>query len=146
MRVGNALAGLAVRDLVDSADWYARLFGRPHDASPMEGLVEWRFPGGGWLQVFADAERAGHGSVTLAVANIEETRTELEAQGHPIEWSFDGDITNGAVIRDPDGNRVVFAQSVNEEINPSAHIDGAGEGTSIKVRRDGAGPSGRTTA
>lgn len=118
--VANVLAGAAVTDFEATVAWYADLFGRPHDAAPMDGLAEWSFPTGGWLQVFADAERAGHSSVTLIVSDIAAVRASLAASGHTVEWSFDGDVTSGDVIRDPDGNRIVFAASANPDRNPSA--------------------------
>lgn len=120
MQIANVLAAVAVRDLEAAESWYAALFGRGRDAAPMDGLVEWRFPAGGWVQVFADADRAGHTSISLVTDDIEAVRAALHKAGHAIEWSFDGPVTSGAVIRDPDGNRVVFAQSMNVEINPSA--------------------------
>lgn len=120
MKVTNVLAAIAVRDLASASEWYSALFARPHDAAPMDGLVEWSFPGGGWLQVFVDAERAGTSSITLVVDDIEAARTSLAAAGHESEWTFDGPVTSGTVIRDPDGNRVVFARSADPATNPSA--------------------------
>ena len=35
-------------------------------------VAEWKFPRGGWLQVYQLAERAGGGSFTLAVTDIDE--------------------------------------------------------------------------
>ncbi|MGX1305831.1 catechol 2,3-dioxygenase-like lactoylglutathione lyase family enzyme [Amorphus suaedae] len=120
MAVTNVLASIAIRDLAAAIQWYAALLGRPHDASPMEGLAEWSFDGGGWLQVFVDADRAGTSSITLVVDDIEATRRSLAAAGHDSEWTFDGPTTSGTVVRDPDGNRVVFARSNDPVINPSA--------------------------
>lgn len=120
MKVTNVLAAIAVREHAPAVAWYAALFGRPHDAAPMDGLAEWSFPDGGWLQVFVDAERAGTSSITLVTDDIEATRRSLAASGHESEWTFDGPVTSGAVVRDPDGNRVVFAHSTDPTINPSA--------------------------
>lgn len=120
MRISNVLAAIALTDLEAAEAWYAALFGRGRDAAPMDGLVEWRFPGGGWVQVFTDADRAGHMSISLVTDDIEAVRARLGEAGHAIEWSFDGPVTSGTVIRDPDGNRIVFAQSMNVAINPSA--------------------------
>ena len=120
MTVTNVLAAIAVREHATAVAWYAALFGRPYDAAPMEGLAEWWFPAGGWLQVFADAERAGTSSITLVVDDIEAARRSLAAAGHESEWSFDGPITSGTVVRDPDGNRIVFAHSADPASNPSA--------------------------
>ena len=59
MPVNRVLAGLAVADVDAALLWYERLFGRPADALPMEGLAEWHVPSGGVVQLIASAERAG---------------------------------------------------------------------------------------
>lgn len=128
MTIRNALAGIAVHDLAAASAWYARLLGREPDAAPMPGVAEWAFPAGGWLQLFVDAAHAGHGSLTLVVDDIAAARDRLRAQDHAIEWDFDGDVTSGAVIRDPDGNRVVMAQSQDPVRNPSAAGGAGGPG------------------
>ena len=63
---------------------------------------------------------AGTSSITLVVDDIEAARRSLAAAGHESEWSFDGPITSGTVVRDPDGNRIVFAHSADPASNPSA--------------------------
>ena len=40
MTIEKVLAGIAVGDFASAQAWYGRLFGRPADAAPMEGLVE----------------------------------------------------------------------------------------------------------
>ena len=67
MTIRNAIASLAVRDIARALGWYERLLARPADSRPMPELGEWKFEGGGWLQLYQGAERAGSGSVTLAV-------------------------------------------------------------------------------
>ena len=69
MSINDALASVPVNDLRAAEQWYEQLLGRPADASPMPEVSEWRFPGGGWLQVYESKQRAGAGSVTLAVEN-----------------------------------------------------------------------------
>ena len=81
MSIDNALASVAVKDLVASKDWYARVLGRDADGEPMPGLAEWRFPRGGGLQVYELAERAGEGSFTLSVSNVDEAIAHLDALG-----------------------------------------------------------------
>ena len=44
----------------------------------MAEVAEWRFPRGGGLQVYKLPERAGSGSVTLAVTAIEEQIARLD--------------------------------------------------------------------
>jgi catechol 2,3-dioxygenase-like lactoylglutathione lyase family enzyme len=72
MTITNALAGIAVEDIADAIDFYERLFGRKPDARPMADIAEWKTPGGGWIQVFADADRAGASALTLVVDDIAE--------------------------------------------------------------------------
>jgi catechol 2,3-dioxygenase-like lactoylglutathione lyase family enzyme len=120
MKITNVLAALPVRDFDAAVRWFGELVGSGPTTRPMDGLAEWRFPAGGWVQVFADAERAGKGALTLVVADIEACRRELAAKGVAIESSGDGATTRFTVITDPDGNRIVFAQSEDPEKNPSA--------------------------
>jgi hypothetical protein len=46
VEITQVLAGIAVADLHRAAAWYEVLFGRPADAEPMDGLIEWRIAGG----------------------------------------------------------------------------------------------------
>lgn len=41
MIIRTVLAEMAVKDLTPELAWYERLFGRPADTRPMEGLAEW---------------------------------------------------------------------------------------------------------
>ena len=70
MKIENAIASVAVKDLRSAAVWYEKLFRRPADSKPMAEVAEWKFPRGGWLQVYQVPERAGAGSCTLAVDDI----------------------------------------------------------------------------
>lgn len=66
MSIDNAIASMAVKDLKTAITWYEQLLGKPPDSLPMPEVAEWKFPRGGWLQVYQLPERAGHGSCTLA--------------------------------------------------------------------------------
>lgn len=110
MSIRNALAGIAVRDLRASMSWYERLLGRPPDTQPMEGLAEWEFPAGGWIQVFHNGARAGSGSVTFAEDDLSSRIADLESKGITIESKTDGPMVNIAIVKDLDGNQIVFAQ------------------------------------
>jgi glyoxylase I family protein len=59
MSIDHLLAVVPVSDLPTSERWYATLFDRRADNNPMPTLVEWQVVPGGWVQVFADSERAG---------------------------------------------------------------------------------------
>ena len=80
MSIDNVLASVAVKDLNVARAWYSRLLGSD-GSSPMPEVVEWRFDGGGSLQVYQLAERAGHGSCTLAVHDIDTEVRKLKAMG-----------------------------------------------------------------
>lgn len=110
LTITNVLAGIAVEDLGDALDFYERLFGRLPDARPMSEVAEWKLPGGGWVQVVTDADRAGAGLLTLVVDDLAEELGRLGLQGLvPVAKSM-GDFFKTAKFRDPDGNQIVLSQ------------------------------------
>ncbi|HEV7822781.1 MAG TPA: VOC family protein [Burkholderiales bacterium] len=111
MAINNALASLAVKDLRASAQWYQVLLGRPADSTPMPEVAEWKFERGGWLQVYQNKERAGAGSVTLAVSDVDEQVAALKRIGINPGRTMDGPKVKVVMIRDPDGNSIAFAQA-----------------------------------
>jgi predicted enzyme related to lactoylglutathione lyase len=112
MGITNALAGIAVEDIGVAMAYYERLFGRPADARPMSEVAEWKFPTGGWVQVFTDADRAGASSVTLIVQDLGEVLEDLSIQGITPVSKRMGDFAKTAIFRDPDGNQLVFSQTL----------------------------------
>ena len=117
MDVINVLAGVAVKDLDESGSRYEQLFGRPPDTRPMERLLEWEFKkNGGWLQVFEVKSGAGASFVTLVENNVDRRIEDLEAKGIEIVSSSgsDGHAVKTAIIKDPDGNQIVFAQGMDD--------------------------------
>jgi hypothetical protein len=117
MPISNALASVAVKDLKSSSEWYAALFGRPADSQPMAGLVAWRFARGGWLQVYELAERAGSGSVTLTVNDMQEVVAHLKAIGIDTSQRSFGEGMNTLMITDPDGNHIAFAETIDPVVS-----------------------------
>ena len=110
MTITNVLAGIAVEDLGDALDFYERLFGRIPDARPMSEVAEWKLPGGGWVQLVTDADRAGAGLLTLVVDDLAEELGRLGLHGlTPVAKSM-GDFFKTAKFRDPDGNQIVLSQ------------------------------------
>src|SRR5262245_58507191 len=108
MTITNALASLAVRDLAASSPWYERLLGPGHQ--PMEEVLEWQLERGGGLQVYMAPERAGQGSCTLIVNDIDETARALRAAGiAPGVEPSRNDRVDTIMIRDPDGNSIAFS-------------------------------------
>jgi predicted enzyme related to lactoylglutathione lyase len=113
MSIRNAIASLAVKDLQSASNWYERLFGRPPDSTPMPEVKEWKFEGGGWLQVYQLPERAGKGSVTLAVTSLNRQLESLKAAGLPVGEPMKGPKVNVVMIKDPDGNSIAFAEALD---------------------------------
>ena len=114
MAISNALASVAVKNLQESRRWYEQLFGRPPDNQPMAEVVEWKFEGGGALQVYQLAERAGRGSATFVVTNIDEHRAKLAQLSATFPDIIEGGPFRVIMIKDPDGNSLAFAQSMEK--------------------------------
>lgn len=113
MTIKAALAGIAVFNLEESLVWYERLLGRGPDRRPMANVAEWRFAGGGGIQIFEDSERGGTSSVTLLDTDIDERMDELKKQGISIRATSTSAIARICIVGDPDGNQIVFAESNN---------------------------------
>lgn len=114
MSIDNALASVAVKDLKAAVAWYARLFGRPADSTPMPEVAEWQFERGGWLQVYQLPQRAGNGSFTLAVTNIEEIVTRLQKLGIDTSQRTSGTKVKTLMIVDLDGNHIALAEAIDK--------------------------------
>lgn len=107
--IDHVLTVVPVRDIDVARDWYTRLLGREPDNNPMPGLIEWQVVPGAWIQVFRDADRAGHTQTNLAVDDIDAQITEVTGRGLLVGDTTDA--TNGvrlAPVTDPDGNVVTL--------------------------------------
>lgn len=107
MEVAKVYAVVSTADLARARDWYARLFGRDPDLSPMPEVREWHFGDGG-VQVVDDAERAGRSMLTLIVRDLDAARGALQSRG--LALASGGDFARIAQIADADGNHVTLAQ------------------------------------
>ena len=67
-------------------------------------------PGGGWVQVATDADRAGASNLTLVVDDLAEELGRLSLHGLTPVAKAMGDFFKTAKFRDPDGNQIVFSQ------------------------------------
>ena len=109
MAIDHVLAVAPTADFDAAYAWYERLFDRPADNRPMEGLAEWRVTDSGWVQLTGDAERAGSALLNFAVDDIDRHVDELSARG--LTASAIETVTKGvrlSAIRDPDGNTITF--------------------------------------
>jgi hypothetical protein len=111
MSVVNILAAVAVKNFEGSVSWYEQLLDRPPDSRPMDGLAEWSFSKGGWMQVYADSARAGYCSVTMVEDALDDRVKSLEEKGIEVGPMTRTDFVKTAIVRDPDGNQLVFAEA-----------------------------------
>jgi hypothetical protein len=116
MAIQNVLASVAVKDVRVASEWYGRLLRRPPDSTPMPEVCEWKFQRGGWLQVYALAERAGGGSCTLAVDDIDEVVKHAKSLGIDTSKTTSSRHVKTLMIVDPDGNHIAFAEALDAEL------------------------------
>lgn len=113
MSIENAIASLAVNDMAAAVAWYEALFERAADSTPMQGVAEWKFPRGGWLQVYALPERAGKGSLTLAVRDIDTIEQRVTQLGIATGRRTSTAKVRTLTVADPDGNQITFAEAID---------------------------------
>jgi len=105
-----------MKDLAAATEWYEKLFQRSPDSKPMPEVVEWKFPRGGWLQVYLLPERAGTGSCTFAVDDVDEVVRHLRKLGLDTGKVMTSEKTRVIMIKDPAGNSLAFAQALDPSI------------------------------
>ncbi|GAA1212736.1 VOC family protein [Prauserella alba] len=108
-RIEHVLAVVPVGDIDAAVAWYGELFGRGPDNTPMPSLAEWHVAPSGWVQVTADADRAGSGLLNLAVSDLPAAIDELALRG--LHFGAISDVNKGvrlSSLSDPDGNVVTL--------------------------------------
>jgi predicted enzyme related to lactoylglutathione lyase len=116
LQIENAIASVAVKDLRSAVAWYEALIGRSPDSTPMPEIAEWKFARGGWLQVYELPQRAGSGSCTLAVSDIEELVGHVQTLGIDASQRSTGTKVKTLMIVDPDGNHIAFAEAIDPSV------------------------------
>jgi predicted enzyme related to lactoylglutathione lyase len=112
MSITNALASVAVTDLSSAVQWYQKLLGRRPDSEREPDVAGWKFEKGGWLQVYKNAERAGYGSLTLAVTSLDEQIADLQKRGIDTGRQMISANVRVVMIKDQDGNSIAFAETI----------------------------------
>jgi hypothetical protein len=115
MSIENALASVAVKDLATAEAWYTKFLGRA-GSKPMAEVIEWIFPNGGGLRVYALAERAGQGSFTLAVRNIADEIAKLNAIGVDTSDQTSSPRLKTVMIVDRAGNHIALAEALDPSL------------------------------
>ena len=109
MPLTHFFAGVAVSDFTAARPWYEALFGRPPDMVPKDGEAVWHVTSSGSLYVVADAARAGHALVTIAVSDLDQFGAALTTRGLSLDDEAGGSSGPRQLsITDPDGNHIKF--------------------------------------
>ena len=112
MKIDNVLASVAVKDLDVAVAWYAEVLGS-RGSRPMPEVAEWSLPRGGGLQVYRLPARAGNGSLTFAVDDIDEAVRKLKTMNVDVSQVSASERVRTLMVTDPDGNHVAFAQAID---------------------------------
>lgn len=114
MDIQGLYAAVAVTDMDRAEAFYTAMLGRGPDDRPMDGLVQWRLVGNAGIQLFRDADNAGHATMTIVTPDMAATRSLLSSNGLELEDEVQGDFGVIAQISDPDGNRITLAEPPRE--------------------------------
>lgn len=111
MRIDVLFAAVPTADFGTTLAWYERLLGRPAEIVAKHDEVMWQVAAGGWLYLVGDPVRAGHGLVTLAVADLDDVLAEVHGRGlTPGRVELIGDVGRKASFTDPEGNTMVLIE------------------------------------
>ena len=112
MSMTHLFAGIPVSDLGVALAWYDRLLGRPPTMRPHDKEAVWQLTDTALIYVVEDPARAGRSLVTVIVDDLDHWIAELEQRGVSVgSVQRMGSGARKAVVADPDGNEVGFAQT-----------------------------------
>jgi catechol 2,3-dioxygenase-like lactoylglutathione lyase family enzyme len=101
-------AGIPVRDFAAARPWYERLLGDP-SFLPHATEAVWMLADERALYIVEDADRAGHGLVTIFVDDLDAAVGEIAARGiAPDERETYASGVRKVIYRDADGNEIGF--------------------------------------
>jgi predicted enzyme related to lactoylglutathione lyase len=109
-------AGVATAELEAAMPWYEALLGRPADIVVNVDEVMWRICEGGWLYLVRDAGRAGHGLVTVAVADLDRALADITERGLdvPAIETIEG-AGRKASFGDPERNTIALIEVFSQD-------------------------------
>lgn len=109
MNLTSIIPVLAVDSLEQVHDFYKALFGET-DIEPEAGIAEWEVAEGHYLQVVEIPERAGSGAVVVGCTDVAAFVARARERGVEMDDPQEFDYFTVAVVRDPAGNELQFAQ------------------------------------
>ena len=109
--ITHLIAGVPVRDLDASIDWYTRLFGRSADLRAGDEVL-WDVDEHATLFIEPNPSAAGTGRITFVVEGMDAFLERVRDAGiehRPIETYANG--VRHVMVPDPDGNAIAFAET-----------------------------------
>jgi predicted enzyme related to lactoylglutathione lyase len=110
MAVTYVFAAIPVADYAAARTWYERLMGRPPDLIPNDSEAAWQLTDTGWIYVIGDAGRAGKTLLTVLVDDLGNHVADLAARGLEVPIDTVRGVGIEALVTDPEGNTIKFAQ------------------------------------
>jgi hypothetical protein len=105
----DLFAGMPVTDYAAALAWYERLVGKPPSFIPDDTEAVWELAEHRYLYVDVRPEDAGHGMVTVFLADFDKRVAEIAGRGlEPAERETYENGVRKFIYRDPDGNEVGF--------------------------------------
>ncbi len=108
----SVVAIASVADQPAAVAWYEKCLGRAVDLTPAPGVAEWELAPNAWIQVAADPDRAGKGTVTVVVHDLEAQRKTCATAGGALSDVQDYGVVKLIEATDPEGNKLVFVEEV----------------------------------
>jgi predicted enzyme related to lactoylglutathione lyase len=109
--VTEVFAGVPVDDFETARAWYEIFVGRPPDVVERATEAVWRLAESGGVHVVADEARAGSGTVTLLVDDLERHVGFIAMRGiAPESIDVVPEVGRTATIVDPAGNTITLAE------------------------------------
>jgi predicted enzyme related to lactoylglutathione lyase len=115
--VQGVYACAVVSDFEAGLAFYSKLMGRQPDDQPFPGMAQWRNMAAAGIQLWEDAEHAGHARMTIVVPVVASERARLKAEGIEPEPDQVGDWGVVAQLEDPEGNRITLAEPPKGFVN-----------------------------
>jgi catechol 2,3-dioxygenase-like lactoylglutathione lyase family enzyme len=106
-KITELFAGVPVRNLQISIEWYQRLFGMPPSFFPNENEAVWSLAEHRWLYIIVEPERAGRSINTIICNDLEALIDQISSRG--IDFAKEERPVEGVrkvMYFDPDGNEI----------------------------------------
>ncbi len=115
--VQGIYACACVADFDTALRWYTTFMGREPDDRPMPGMAQWRNMGSAGLQLWEDADHAGHARMTIVAPDMDVEKQRLAVAGIALGEIISGDFGRIAQLFDPEGNMVTLAEPPKGFVN-----------------------------